>query len=56
MYVTVPYNTSDLDLVSTPQLFHTFLYNQARRLRLEKLVFVERSIRYIRVKLLNYGG
>jgi hypothetical protein len=34
---------SDLDLVSTPRLFYTHFYNQAHRLRLEKLLYLELS-------------
>ena len=34
---------SDLDPFSTPQLFHTYYYNHARRLRLEKLLYLELS-------------
>jgi hypothetical protein len=38
---------SDLDLVSTPQLFYTYRYfynyNQARSPRLEKLLYLELS-------------
>jgi hypothetical protein len=36
-------DVSDLDLVSTPQLFYTCFYNQAHRLRLEKLSCLELS-------------
>jgi hypothetical protein len=32
-----------LDLVSTPGVFYTYFYNYARRLRLEKLLYVELS-------------
>jgi hypothetical protein len=34
---------SDLDRVSTPQLFYAYFYNHARRLRLEKLLYLEPS-------------
>jgi hypothetical protein len=34
---------SDLDRVSTPQLFYTYFYNHAHRLRLEKLLYLEPS-------------
>jgi hypothetical protein len=34
---------SDLDQVSTPQLFYAYFYNHARRLRLEKLLYLELS-------------
>ena len=34
---------SDIDQVSTPQVFHTYVYNHARRLRLEKLLYIELS-------------
>jgi hypothetical protein len=37
------YDISDLDLDSTPQLFYTYSYNQAHRLRLEKLLYLELS-------------
>jgi hypothetical protein len=33
-----PYYISGLDGVSTPQLFYTYFYNHAHRLRLEKLL------------------
>ena len=33
-------NTSGLDSFSTPQLFYTYFYNHARRLRLEKLLYI----------------
>jgi hypothetical protein len=34
---------SDLGPFSTPQLFYTYFYNQAHRLRLEKLLYLELS-------------
>jgi hypothetical protein len=34
---------SGLDQASTPQLFYTYSYNHARRLRLEKLLYLELS-------------
>jgi hypothetical protein len=33
-------DASDLDRVSTPQLFYTYFYNHAHRLRLEKLLLL----------------
>jgi len=36
-------DVSGLDLVWVPQLFHTYFYNHAHRLRLEKLLCVELS-------------
>ena len=32
---------SDIDQVSTPQVFYTYFYSHARRLRLEKILYVE---------------
>jgi hypothetical protein len=37
------YYVSDLDPFSTPQLFYTYFYNHAHRLRLEKLLCIELS-------------
>jgi hypothetical protein len=34
---------SDVDPFSTPQLFYTYFYNHAHRLRLEKLLCIELS-------------
>jgi hypothetical protein len=34
---------SDIDKVCTPQLFYTYFYNHAHRLRLEKLSYLELS-------------
>jgi hypothetical protein len=34
---------SDIDPFSTPQLFHTYFYNHAHRLRLERLLYLELS-------------
>ena len=39
MAVTI--NTSSLDPRSTPQLFYTYFYNHARRLRMENLLYPE---------------
>jgi hypothetical protein len=36
MYVCM--HVSDLDPISTPQIFYTYFYNHAHRLRLEKLL------------------
>jgi hypothetical protein len=44
---------SDIDLVLTPQLFYTYLYNQAHRLRLEKLLHLELS-REVPTEFLNH--
>jgi hypothetical protein len=40
---TLQYNVSGLDGVCTPQLFYTYCYNHAHRLRLEKLLCLEPS-------------
>jgi hypothetical protein len=36
-------DVSDLDSFSTPQLFYTYFYNHAHRLRLEQLLYLEPS-------------
>jgi hypothetical protein len=60
MYVQVfvVCHVSDLDLVSTPQLFYTYFYNHAHRLRLEKLLYIElsRSPNGFFKPLLDLGG
>jgi hypothetical protein len=39
-------HASDLDHISTPQLFYTYFYNHAHRLRLEKRLCIELSSVY----------
>ena len=38
-----PLHISDIEQVSTPQLFYTHFYNHAHSLRLEKLLYLEPS-------------
>jgi hypothetical protein len=54
----VLHDISDLDLVLTPQLFYTCVYNQAHRFRLEKPLYLElpRSSNGIFKPLLDPGG
>jgi hypothetical protein len=40
IYILEYINTSGLGSFSTPQLFYTCFYNHARRLRLEKLLYI----------------
>jgi hypothetical protein len=49
---------SDSDPRLTPQLFHTYFYNRAHRLRLEKLLYLElsRSSNRFFKPLLDPGG
>ena len=60
IYVYIYIYISDIDLDSTPQPFYTRFYNQARRLRLEKLLYLElsisRSSNIIFKPLLDPGG
>ena len=51
-------HVSDVDTSSTPQLFYTFFYNHAHRLRLEKLLYMElsRSSNGFFKPLLDPGG
>ena len=42
-YIYIYIYISGVDPFSTPQLFYTYFYNHARRLRLEKLLYIELS-------------